>query len=214
MTTPPSPGPTGERARLSAPAWPIDAYAGTLLNHIEMLYRPGERELAVAFCRLLGWEVVDTGAASETGPTYLFVHLEPSDPDRLNNTLYLSEMRPEQARLEATLDQLRRDSSALAEAIDRYREKAVSRPHGIPHCGVRYRSVADVEAVIARVQEETGSATSPLRGRVSVDPVRPSDPRSMTDELVQAFVYTDVMCSGLFALGQLFELQGQERAGQ
>ena len=32
----------------------------------------------------------------------------------------------------------------------------------------------------------------------------------MTDELIQAFVVTDVVAAGLFTLGQLIELQAQE----
>ena len=31
----------------------------------------------------------------------------------------------------------------------------------------------------------------------------------MTDELIQAFVRTDVVCAGLFPFGQLIELQAQ-----
>ena len=201
----------GETATTSAVPWPIDAYGGVLLNHLEMLYQPGEREIAVDFCRLFGWEVVDTGAPSESGSTYLFVHLEPSDRDRLNNTFYLSEVRPEQAALESALRQESGSSSTLADAFAAYRRKARTRPHGIPHCGIRYRSFEDVEQVVERLQGAAASPASPLLGRISVDAVRPGDARSMTDELVQAFVYTDVMCSGLFVLGQLFELQGQRR---
>jgi hypothetical protein len=35
----------------------------------------------------------------------------------------------------------------------------------------------------------------------------------MTDDLIQAFVATDLVTTGLFATGQLIELQAQELGG-
>jgi hypothetical protein len=189
----------------------IDAYDGVMLNHLEMLYRPGERDLAMSFCRMMGWDVTETGRASEVGSTYIVVRLEPRDPDYVNNVFYLSEIRDEQLRLERALDPLRRQDASLEVALDDYLEKARSRPHGIPHCGIRYRSFSAVQAIVDTLGSEIASASSPFRGRVSVDAIGPDDPRSMSRELLQAFVHTDVVCSGLFLLGQLFELQGQER---
>jgi hypothetical protein len=49
-----------------------------------------------------------------------------------------------------------------------------------------------------------------LAGRVSVSGVfRPGDPGSYTDTMVQAFVRTDVIASGLLTFGQHVELQWQ-----
>jgi hypothetical protein len=186
----------------------IAGYTGTLLNHLEMLYRPGERDLAVSFCNMLGWHVIETDTKTEVGSTYMIVQFEPADSSYLDNVMFLSEMRPEHVDLEKVVAALRHSDSELAQAFDKYSTKAKTRPHGIPHFGVRYRTFGDLEAVLDRLE---GSLTPTLRSRVAVDAIRPGDPRAMVDDLIQAFVYTDVICTGLFELGQLIELQGQSR---
>ena len=51
-----------------------------------------------------------------------------------------------------------------------------------------------------------------MQGRFTVMALRPDDPRALSKDLVQAFVYTDIIATGLFCLGQVIELQAQ-RAG-
>jgi hypothetical protein len=51
-----------------------------------------------------------------------------------------------------------------------------------------------------------------MQGRFQVRAVRPTDPEAMTPDLIQAFVYTDIIASGLFCLGQVIELQAQRGA--
>ena len=167
-----------------------------------MLYRPGERDLAAEFFRVLGCT-----CETKLHDTYAFAFIEDSDKDVINNVLYLSEIRPEQAALEeALLSALSRDD-ALAQGLKGYLEKRRTRPHGIPHFGIRYPSFAAIEEVIERLENLGG----PLKGRVEGPVVaRPGDPQSMTDDLIQAFVATDVAFSGLATLGQLIELQAQE----
>ncbi len=189
---------------------PVD-YRGHLLNHVEVLYQRGERELATRFFEALGCTVVDTATDAGTGSTILFVYPEETWQDRLNNVVYLSEVREPQRQLEQILAARARGDDELRDAIAAYDHKARTNPHGIPHFGLRYPDFDALEAVIDRLQHQLPLE---LRDRVVVDPIRPGDPRSMTDELIQAFVRTDVVCSGLFTFGQLIELQAQRVVGR
>ena len=180
----------------------IGRYPGMLLNHVEMLYRPGERELAADFFRALGCT-----CETKMHPVYAFAFIESGDKDVINNVVYLSEIRPEQVALEDALQSALAGDEALARGLDGYLEKRRTRPHGIPHFGIRYPSFAAIEDVIARLESLDG----PLKDRVEGPVVaRPGDAQSMTDDLIQAFVATDVAFSGLATLGQLIELQAQE----
>ena len=42
--------------------------------------------------------------------------------------------------------------------------------------------------------------------------IRPGDKAALTQNLIQAFIYTDIVASGLFCLGQVIELQAQRAA--
>ena len=184
----------------------LTEYRGRLLNHVEILYQRGERDLALLFFETLGCTVVDTERDSGVGSTIVCIYPEATEQDRLNNVIYLSEVREPQWELERVLAERLRDDAELRAAIDRYDSKARRAPHGITHFGLRYPSFEELDVVIDRLEHHL---PPPLEGRVSVDAVRPEDPRSMTDELIQAFVRTDVVCAGLFPFGQLIELQAQ-----
>jgi hypothetical protein len=181
-------------------------YPGRLLNHIEILYQRGERELAKQFFELLGCTIVDTQTDSGVGSSILYVYPEPTCQDRMNNVCYLSEIRDPQWVLEQVLAARMQDDEELRDAIAQYDLKARTNPHGITHFGLRYPSFEALEVVIDNLEHRLPPA---MAGRVSVTAVRPGDPRSMTDELIQAFVRTDVVCAGLFPFGQLIELQAQ-----
>jgi hypothetical protein len=184
----------------------LTEYDGRLLNHVEVLYQRGERDLAVQLFRLLGCTVVDTDRDSGTGATILCVYPEETEQDRLNNVIYLSEVRDAQLRLEQVITERLCQDEEFRAAVEHYDRKARTAPHGITHFGLRYPSFDDLEAVIDRLVHHLPPE---LQGRVAIDPVRPGDPRSMTDELIQAFLRTDVVCAGLFPFGQLIELQAQ-----
>ena len=188
----------------------LTEYRGRLLNHVELLYQRGERELAVAFFEALGCQVVETGREIETGSTILCVYPEPGECDILNNVLYLSEVRDAQWELERALGEAAGRDRALAEAVAAFRHKAATAPHGNPHFGLRHPSFASLEAVLDRLEHDLDPR---LRDRLSVCVVRPRDGASMTDDLIQAFVATDLVTAGLFATGQLIELQAQELGG-
>src|SRR5204862_7893830 len=116
-------------------------YQGRMLNHVEVLYQRGERELAVMFFEALGCEVVDTLTPCETGSTILYVWPDAAEHDRLNNVLYLSEVRHPQWKLEQTLaDPLAHDPE-LAAAFAALRPQARPAPPGTPPFGLRYPAV-------------------------------------------------------------------------
>ena len=181
-------------------------YPGRLVNHIEILYQRGERELAKRFFALLGCTIVDTQTDSGSGSSILFVYPEPTCQDRLNNVVYLSEVRQPQYELEQILHARLAEDAELRDAVAKYDYKARHEPHGVTHFGLRYPTFDDLEAVIARFE---GELPDDMQGRVEITAVRPGDPRSFTDELIQAFVRTDIVCAGLFPFGQLIELQAQ-----
>lgn len=181
---------------------PVGRHPGMLLNHVEMLYQPGERELAGEFFRALGCKV-----ETKLHDTYAFAFVDADFTDIINNVLYLSEIRPEQAALEKALQAAIGRDENLAQGLKGYLQKRRTRPHGIPHFGIRYPSFDSIEEVIARLE----SLKEPLRGRVEGPLViRPGDDLSMTDDLIQAFVATDVAFTGLGTLGQMIELQAQQ----
>ncbi len=174
--------------------------SGRLFSHAELVYAPGERDLAKRFFEALGCRLVDSG-----GP-YLVVLFDPSGQSFYDNCLYVSEIVEEQLELEAIL---RRDLDANGELGDRH-QKFVARferePQRTTHLGLRLSSAAELDEVLARVEELGGE----LPGRVSVARViRPGDAGSLDPKLIQAFVRTDLCAAGLLCLGQHFELQVQ-----
>ena len=70
---------------------------GHRLNHVEMVYRPGERALAGRVFELLGMRVLDRGG------TWMTALVDPDVADFSNNACYASEVTPEQWALEQTL---------------------------------------------------------------------------------------------------------------
>lgn len=182
---------------------------GKGLNHVETLYQRGERELAMRFARLLGCTPIETPQKTERGSTYICVHPDEADRDGMNNVLYLSEIRDPQHDLEQALTARFAADSELAERLGAYRHKAATKPFGIPHFGLRFPSFASIEPVLEGLET---CEDRDLRGRFRVSAVRPGDPQALSQDLIQAFVYTDIIASGLFCLGQVIELQAQRGA--
>jgi hypothetical protein len=179
----------------------LTEYKGGLLNHLEMLCPRGERYLAITLFEMLGCTV-----HSKAGSKVALVFPEASELDRINNVIYLSEVRDQQWELERLIEDRLRSDEELRKAIERYDTKARTDPHGTPHFGLRYSSFASLEAILDRLEHHLPDE---LDGRVTVEIIRPDDPRSLNPNLIQAFVRTDVVCVGLFPFGQLIELQGQ-----
>jgi hypothetical protein len=173
------------------------------LNHVELLYRPGERGLAARVFELLGFRTVDRGG------TFFTAFVEPGESDFANNAVYASEVTDEQWALERALATAVGTDDDVGVAARAYLARLQKEPQRSFHFGVRYPSVEALDATLARIAA-VGESDPGLVGRIGVSGVfRPGDPGSYTDTMVQAFVRTDVVAAGILAFGQHIELQYQ-----
>jgi hypothetical protein len=176
---------------------------GRALNHVELVYRPGERDLAAKVFELLGCRPHDTGR------TYLTSFVEPSEGDFVNNAVYASEVTPEQWQLECALTNALAESGPVAVAARTYLDRLREEPQRSTHFGIRVPDRDRFDAVIEGLRDAADHDPD-LAGRVRVSAVfAPGDPGSITDTMIQAFIHTDVVAAGLLVLGQHFELQYQ-----
>lgn len=179
-----------------------DQHPAAMLSHVEAVYRPGERQLAIALFEALGWMTRDTGTKSPAGSTYVSVHPD-HDYRSLDNAIYLSEMPAEQRRMDDILRQGIAADPELRAARDRYREMADQRPYGLSHIAVRYPSFESLERALARFDDRL---TPELRSRINIRVFRPGDSEDIGDDSIQAFLYTDLAVCGISAFGQVFEI--------
>jgi hypothetical protein len=184
----------------------IADYEGKLLNHIEALYRPGEREIAIELVEALGCAVTDTGFKGDGVDTFLAVHPNPDDQNPQANVFYISQIRPEQLALEDRLKQLRENESDFAAIVERYRNAARTKPFGVPHFAIRFPSGKAVDEAAVRIN---GSLKKKLGDRLHLRIFRPGDSDAAGDSIVQGFLYQDVIVAGSFLMGQLIEMQTQ-----
>jgi hypothetical protein len=176
----------------------VDA-TGRLLNHVELVYRPGERKLVTKVFETLGCVVVETG-----GP-FLVIQIQPGEQSFLDNVLYASEVTPAQWEFERVLLEQTETDGKLAAAYREFDALRSREPQRTTHFGIRLESVEALEQLLARIR----SLPDPeLEGRLQLAAVfRPGDPGALSDSLIQAFVRTDVCAAGLIRLGQHIELQ-------
>lgn len=182
----------------------IAEYKGRLLNHVEALYRPGERELAIELVQALGCAITDTGFQSDRGSTFLAIHPNLDDRDIQSNVFYISEMTHEQQAVEDRLRRLVSEDGGFRDSLEKYRDKARGRPFGVPHFALNCQSREEVEAVVQRINE---SLLPRLKDRLHVKVFRPEDPDRAGADIIQCFLYQDIIVSGAFLLGQLIEIQ-------
>jgi hypothetical protein len=172
------------------------------LNHVELVYAPGERALARAVFELLGCGIHDSG-----GP-FLSAKIQADSDDLVNNAMYASEVTDEQWALEQALQTAVHDG-ALRDPSAGYVAHFQAHPQRSCHFGIRYPTAEALDEALDRI-EHVEDIVPDLKGRVSVSGVfRPGDPGSYTDTMTQAFIHTDVMASGLLTFGQHIELQWQ-----
>jgi hypothetical protein len=192
------------------------------LNHMEMQYRPGERALAGRVFELLGMRVVDDGGE------WLFAFVDSTVDDYQNNACYASEVTPEQLALERVLDaaidvdpdhpsDVESPGPSMEAGLGTVARQYLRRIHDEPqrtfHFGIRYYRRDDFEAALDRIRG--AAAEDDLVGRVELSGVYyPDDPGTYAPNMVQAFVKTDVVASGLLAFGQHIELQWHVPKGQ
>jgi len=180
-----------------------------MLSHLELIYAPGERGLAATLLRALGFRVLDPQTdpiPANLGPAaapFLIVYLDPRSDDVFDNVFYVSEVSASQRRFEAALRERFAADDELARLHEELRAAYAESPQGMTHIGVGFATAEEIERVCERVAREPD-----LAGRVVVSPVyRPGGPGSLDDRVVQAFVYTDVVATGLLCAGQQIELQ-------
>lgn len=196
-TTTEHPGITGSPTDTSPTDLP--AVVGEL-NHVELVYAPGERALAHRFFELLGYSVI------ETDRKFLIAKLT-SDGNGVDNVLYASQVTEEQWALEQELAAALADGGPLAEGARPFRQRMQREPQTSSHFGFRIDDAGAYEQRLEAVAEAAGNDPF-LAGRVELSGVfRPGDPGSLTDMMIQAFVHTDIVASGLLAFGQFFEIQ-------
>lgn len=173
-----------------------------VLSHVEAIYRPGERQLAIDLFEALGCRTIDTGSKSPAGSTYISVHPDPNDRSH-DNVLYLSEMPVQQRGLEDLLQARMDTDPELHAARETYRGMADEKPFGLSHVALRYPSFEVMEQVLKGLEERL---TPELRSRVLLKVFRPGDSEDIGWDSIQAFVYTDLAVCGISAFGQVFEL--------
>jgi hypothetical protein len=181
-----------------------DRDAARRLNHVEMVYRPGERELATRVFELLGLRVSDNG-----GP-WMFARIDPAIGDVANNACYASEMTPEQWALEQALAGALAadgdDSRGVGPAALGYLERLRGEPQRSFHFGIRLFDRDDFDATLERIR--AAERDPELAGRVElINVYLPDEPGAYAKGMIQAFVRTDVVAAGLLAFGQHVELQ-------
>ncbi|MGF7237482.1 MAG: hypothetical protein ACQSGP_21340 [Frankia sp.] len=175
------------------------------LNHVELLHRPGEGQLAVQLFETLGCTVVDISKELGSSSTYIGVFPGAGQSDTLNNVLYVSEIRDPQQQIEDVLERRAKDDGELRAALEQY-DQARKKPGHVMHFGLRYPSFEELTTVIDRLGH---SLPAELAGRVTVYPPFPIGLQALATEVLQVFVHTDVVGLGFYPFGQLIELQAQ-----
>jgi len=174
---------------------------GHRLNHVEMVYRPGERALAGRLYELLGMRVLDRGV------TVMTALVDPDVADFSNNACYASEVTPEQWELEQVLaGAIAGDDAGVGHAARASLDRLHTEPQRSFHFGIRFHSRDDFDATLERVRATDDDPE--LAGRVGLMRVfHPDEPGAAAPNMIQAFVRTDVVAAGLLAFGQHVELQ-------
>jgi hypothetical protein len=179
-----------------------------LLNHTEMFYAPGDRAAARALFRAIGCRVLDPqeeDGPADLGPAagpYLIVFVDPDSPDLIDNVMYCSEVEPAQWQLEQALRERIASDATLQARYEAFEDCFARYPQGMTHFGV-----AMTEEGLARAFERLERAPE-LAGRIRLSgPFRPGEPGSVDARVIQGFVRTDVVSTGLLLGGQQIELQ-------
>lgn len=177
--------------------------AANVLSHVEVVYRPGDRQLAIALFEAMGCRTYETDTKNPAGVGYISAHPDP-DVRGQDDVIYISEMPPVQAVLEGFLRERVETDDELSAARDRYRAMADTQPFGLSHVALRYPTFESLEAVLAGLEAKL---TPELKERVVLKIFRPGDSEEIEwGETVQAFIYTDIAVAGITPFGQVFEL--------
>lgn len=184
----------------------IADYDGGLLSHLNCMYRPDDRELALELVGALGL-TAEVVAASRSG--IIAVHPNAADKHGNRNVFYLARMEPKQVEADALLQRKMAADPELKACIESYRESARVQPDAHAHFGVMFQSDDELVPVLDTLQNKLSPA---LKDRVTVREMPPHPPVAGLVPMRQVFVYTDVFTVGTPAYGQLIELQVERRA--
>jgi hypothetical protein len=186
-------------------------YTGRTVNHVATFYRPGERHLAVKVYEALGCRVSNTTFGE--GNQGLVIHVEPDEHDLVNNVIYAAEVTPVQWHFEQELRGALGEREALATALATYGAQRESQPESVTHFGIRYASFASLKWALKQLAEDLDDE---LQGRLRIAQVShlPAGTAFLTEDVISAFVVTDVIAAGLLTLGQTIELQAQQQASE
>jgi len=172
------------------------------ITHTECIYAPGDGPLVKEVFEALGFGV-RPGAHSP----YVIAFVDPEVKDVMKNAVYASELTAQQQVFEKTLQEALADSDELRQAAHDWEQDFRDDPQRSVHFGFQYESREAFEARVDRLREVSGPG-QPLEGRLVVTGVYyPGDKGSITDSMAQAFVWTDVLASGILTFGQHLELQ-------
>jgi len=177
------------------------------LNHVEFAHRPGEGDLAVKLFEALGCACtrIDTPPYG----AYIVVSLDGSPHGQ--NDMFASQAEPEQLALEdALLREIAADASGIGKAAQGYRSLQRDKAFRATHVGMRMPSVSALDDVIARLgalaeREMANRLELGFMMERSLEEARASD-----TPIKQIWVWTDVISTGLLAIGQQFELQAYD----
>lgn len=174
-----------------------------LLNHVELVYPKGGIDSARAFFETMGFGVGDFGP-------WLVVLIDPEEGDGINNVLYASEGTPAQQNLEAAITKVIEADAEVQRLLERYREIRRQHPQYTFHFGGSIPTRKEWDARVARLREANESHPL-LAGHVEVTVLEPGDPNALGNT-PQAFIYTDLVATGPFYLGMVFDMQSRENA--
>ncbi len=170
------------------------------LNHIEMIHAPGERHLAIRAFELLGGRLSVSTAGT---PIALDVASELVGRFPHDNAIYVSEITPQQWEFEQSLRDTLQKDCRLRSLHESYLANVRGHPQKSFHFGIRFETLEALEERVEAINE--AGASTDLKGRMVVSGVY--RPGTYTTSMTQAFVWTDIVASGLLLIGQHIELQ-------
>jgi len=177
------------------------------LNHVEFAHRPGDGELAVKLFEALGCSCTSI----DTPPygAYIVVSLDGSPHGQ--NDMFASQAEPEQLAIENTMASLiAADEGGIGSAARQYRSLQRDKAFRATHVGMRMPSVAALDAVIERLGD---LAQGEMAGRLELGFMMErsrEEARASDTPMKQIWIWTDIISTGLLAVGQQFELQAYD----
>jgi hypothetical protein len=174
---------------------------------VEFVHRPGERELVLELFAALGCPTHQI----DTPPYGVYVVVDLDGSPHGVNDMFVSQAEPEQLALEDALKrQIDAGDADLRAAGAAFRKLQKERPFRSTHIGLRVPNVSVFDEVVARLEVLSAGK---LAGRVDLGETfsrTAEEAEAMSSPLKQVWVWTDVISTGLLAVGQQIELQAYD----